>query len=100
MSELNFEYDKNQLANIADEILSVAKKQGATQAQVELSENISRGVDVLNSNIENFAISYDTQLVLSVFVGKKKGHVGITTINPSNIPQIVYNEIDIALYTQ
>ncbi len=100
MKQLNFEHNKDQLAKIADEILSIAKQQGTTEAQVELSENISRSVDVLNSQLENFVSSYDTQLVLSVFIGKKKGHVGITTINTTNLSQIVGHAIDIAKYTQ
>ena len=100
MKQLEFEYNKEKLATIANEILDIAKNQGATEAQIELSENISKGVDVLHSKTENFATSYDAQLVLSVFIGKNKGNVGITTIKPTNLPQIVAHAIDIAKYTQ
>ena len=100
MKQLDFEYNQNELAALANEILSIAKQQGATEAQVELSENISRSVDILNSQIDNFTTCYDAQLVLGVLVGKNKGNVGITTINPSNLQQIVANAIDIAKYTQ
>lgn len=100
MSNLDFEYKQEQLSTIAATMLERAIQLGATSAQVEINECIATSVDVLNSEIENFETSYDRTTGISVFVGNKRGNVGITSIDLNNIDKIINQAIDIAKYTQ
>ncbi|MFN8770085.1 MAG: metallopeptidase TldD-related protein [Neisseriaceae bacterium] len=100
MSTIDFEFSQEQLKETANKILDIATKSGASAAQLEINESIATGVDVLNNEIENFETSYDRTLALTVYVGKKRGNIGITSILPNNIEQIINQAIDIAKYTQ
>lgn len=100
MSAIDFEYSQQQLSDIAQLILDMAINKGATNAQVEINESIATAIDVLNNEIENFETSYDRTLGLSVYLGNKRGNIGITSIEPNNLEQIVSQAIEIAKYTQ
>jgi PmbA protein len=100
MSQLNFEYTQKELQTITNLILEKALKLGATSAQVEISENIAGGVDILNKNIENFETSYGSSMSIQVYKGYNRGTVGISKINPNNIDDIINHALDIAKYTK
>jgi PmbA protein len=100
MSTLDFEYSQEQLSNIAQQILDRSLQLGATSSTIEINEAIATNVDILNSKIENFETSYDRTLGLSVYLGNKRGSIGITTISLNNIDAIIKQALDIAKYTQ
>ena len=100
MSQLNFEYTNEALSQIAKEVLDRALSLGATSAQIEISENIASGVDVLNGNIENFETSYGSSLSLQVYNGYNRGAVSVSKINPQNIDEIITRALDIAKHTK
>lgn len=100
MAELNFQYQSGELQEIADTILKKSIQSGASNAQVELSESISTGVEVLNQEIENFETSQESQLLLTVFKNRQKGHIGISNIQLDNLDETIQKALDIATYTQ
>ena len=100
MSQINFLYTQGDLQSIADDIITKTLHAGATAAQVEVSESISTDIEILNQQTENFETSHENQLVLTVFKGTRKGHVGISNIQPHNLPEIIKNALDIATYTE
>lgn len=100
MTQLDFLYSQKQLQETAKEIISESIKLGATSAQVELSESISRDVEVLNQHIDNFETSHENQLLLTVFKGHKKGNVGISSIKLDNLHTVIQQALDIATYTE
>lgn len=100
MSQLNFEYTNEALNTIAKNVLDKALNLGATSAQVEISENIASGVDILNGNIENFETSYGSSLSLQVYNGYNRGAVSVSKINPQNIDEIIIRALDIAKHTK
>ena len=100
MASIDFEYTQEQLKNTANQILERAVQFGATSAQIEINESIANSVDVLNGEIENFETSYDRTTGLAVYIGNKRGNVGITTITLTNIDTIINQALDIAKYTQ
>lgn len=100
MSQINFLYTQADLQSIADDIITKTLHAGATAAQVEVSESISTDIEILNQQTENFETSHENQLVLTVFKGTRKGHVGISNIQPHNLPEIIKNALDIATYTE
>lgn len=100
MSQINFLYTQANLQSIADQIITQTLQAGATAAQVEVSESISTDIEILNQQTENFETSHENQLVLTVFKGTRKGHVGISNIEPHNLSEIIKNALDIATYTE
>lgn len=100
MSSLNFLYSQQRLQEKANLIIDEALKMGASSAQVELSESISTDVEILNQQIDNFETSHENQLLITVFKGHKKGNVGISSIEPKNLPYIIQQALDIATFTE
>ena len=100
MQHIDFEYTQEQLHEIADGILKQAKKLGASDAQLEISEGIETCVDILNQDIDNFESYYNSTLCLTVYIGKNKGSVGISQTSLNNIEPIILHALDIAKYTQ
>ncbi|MDD3267427.1 MAG: metallopeptidase TldD-related protein [Burkholderiales bacterium] len=100
MSSSNFLYSQQNLQEKADLIINEAIKMGASSAQVELSESISTDVEILNQQIDNFETSHENQLLITVFKGHKKGNIGISSIEPKNLPYIIQQALDIATFTE
>jgi PmbA protein len=100
MTKLDFLYTQTQLNEIANEIIHQAQQEGASDAQVELSESITTDIEVLNQEIENFETSHENQLLLTVYMGHKKGHIGISSIKLENSREIIRQALDIAKYTE
>lgn len=100
MNKINFLYSTHQLQQQADTIIHRALRLGATQAQVELSENIATEVEVLNQNIENFTTAHEHQLLLTVYLGQQKGQIGISNLATPDLDLLIAKALDIAKYTQ
>ncbi len=100
MAQLDFLYPQVTLQEIASEIVTKAKKLGASDIQVELSESISTDVEILNQGIENFETSHENQLLITVFKGHKKGNIGISSIKVDHLDSIIQQAIDIATFTE
>ena len=100
MTKLDFLYTQPQLNEIADQIIDLSLQEGASDAQVELSESISTDIEVLNQEIETFETSHENQLLLTVYMGHKKGHIGISSIRLENSRDIIRQALDIAKYTE
>jgi PmbA protein len=100
MAQLEFLYTQAQLQDIAATIIQKALAAGASSAQVELSESISTDVEILSQEIDNFETSHETQLLISVFKGHKKGNIGISAIKQDNLDNVILQALDIAKYTE
>ncbi len=100
MTKLQFIYQQSQLSDYANDIINRAIKLGASQAQVELSESISTDIEVLDQKIENFETSHESQMLLTVYLGQQKGHIGISNIDTKNLDTIIKQALEIAKYTQ
>lgn len=100
MSQIQFLYTQEQLQDIANQIISRSLKLGASGAQVELSESISTDVEILEQKIETFETSHENQLLLTIYHGKQKGHLGISNIETANLDNLINQALDIARYTQ
>lgn len=100
MSKLSFAYDQNTLQQKANYILKLAKDSGASDAHLEINEAIVTGVEVLKGKIDNFESSYDSALTLTLYVGKQKGSVAISSLNDEQIIQAIAKAMDICKYTK
>lgn len=100
MSKLSFAYNQLALQQKANEVLDLAKHSGATDAYLEINEAIVSAIDVLKGNIDNFESSYDSSLSLTLYVGKQKGSVAISSLDNDKIIQAIAKAIDICKYTK
>ena len=99
MAQLEFLYTQAQLQDIAATIIQKALAAGASSAQVELSESISTDVEILSQEIDNFETSHETQLLISVFKGHKKGNIGISAIKQDNLDNVILQALESAKYS-
>jgi PmbA protein len=100
MSQLKFLYTQSELSQFANDIITRSVKLGASAAQVELSESISTDIEVLEEKIENFETSHESQMLLTVYIGQQKGHIGISNIDIKNLDSTITQALEIAKYTQ
>lgn len=100
MPQLDFSHSQQYLKQLANDILNRALKLGATSAQLEINESIETGVAILNENIDNFETSYDSELLLCVFIGNNRGNISISQVPPIDIDLTIKKALDIAKYTQ
>lgn len=72
--------DSSIMQDTAEKILAVATKFGASSSIVEINENISQSVNILDGNIDTFETNRSFLTNFTVYNGKKKASVGFTGI--------------------
>lgn len=100
MTHLDFEFNRDKLQNTAQNIIDTSIKLGATSAQVEVNENISTAVSVLNGEIENLEHNYSSNLNLTVYIQNNVASIAISQIEHANLDKIILQALDIAKYTE
>lgn len=94
-----FAHSAEQLAALADEILTLAKKAGASDAEVELSESQGQNVSVRMQELENVEYMREKSLALSVYFGKRKGSASTGDFSKDALKNTVNAACDIARFT-
>ncbi len=88
------------LKTIVEETLALAKQQGATQAEVCVSENVGMSVTVRLGEIETIEYHRDKSLDLTVYVGKRKGSSSSTDLSTAAMQQVVQSSLLVAQHTE
>lgn len=88
------------LSDTAHTILKLAKKQGANEAEVGITNNIGRSIEVRLGEIETLEQHHDQGIGITVYFGKKKGHTSLSTLDTSALTEAVNAACHIAKYTQ
>jgi PmbA protein len=88
-----------QSKQIIEDVLSLAKKHGATQAEASLSKVQGIAVSSRLKEIENVEFTQDNSLGLSVYVGKQKGSASTADLSPAALELAVEKAIHIARFT-
>lgn len=94
-----FAHSAEQLAALADEILTLAKKAGASDAEVELSESQGQNVSVRMQELESVEYMREKSLALSVYFGKRKGSASTGDFSKDALKNTVNAACDIARFT-
>ncbi|OZB54411.1 MAG: hypothetical protein B7X43_03335 [Thiomonas sp. 15-63-373] len=94
-----FAYSKSQFQDLAQQALEQARKVGASDAQVEVSEGQGMSVGVRNGQIENVEHNRDKSLSISVFDGQRRGHASTSDFSAEAIARTAQAAFDIARYT-
>ncbi|MGC4077744.1 MAG: metalloprotease PmbA [Rubrivivax sp.] len=94
-----FAYRREQFQQIVDDVLSRAKKLGASDAGVEVSEGVGLSVSVRKGELENVERNQDKSLGVSVYLGHRRGNASTSDFSPAAIERTVQAAYDIARFT-
>ena len=64
---------EERLKNRVEEILAEAKKQGASSAEVSVSEDVGLGVTVRMNELETVEFNHDRGFGITLYFGHRKG---------------------------
>ena len=94
-----FQYATEQFQYLADVALSHARKLGASDAGVEVSEGAGLSVSVRKGALENVERNRDKSLGVTVYLGQRRGNASTSDFSPDAICQTVQAAYDIARFT-
>ncbi len=82
-----------------ERILTLAKDNGATSAQVGVSQDTGLGVQVRSGDVETVEFNQDSSFGISVFFGQRKGMASTTDTSDKGLNEAVEKACNIARYT-
>ena len=91
--------DKKFLEKIATNCIDKAKKLGATDCEVTVSNNISETVNFRNKNIDESKRSDVIGIEISTYIQKKKSNISSSNINEDNLDSLITRCIEMTKIT-
>lgn len=91
--------DQETLKQISEDTLKLAKRAGASDAEVEASFGTGQSVSVRMGEIENIEYNRDKSVSVTVFFGHKKGYASSSDFSPQAIKETVDAACRIAKFT-
>jgi PmbA protein len=85
-----------ELTRLMNQVLEIAKIEGATAAAVAVNNDRGFSVDVRMGEVETVAFSEDKGVGLTVYIGQKKGAASSTDTSPAALEALVRAACDIA----
>ncbi len=98
-AEHGFSYPREQFQQIVEDCLVMARKSGATDASVEVSEGAGLSVSVRKGELENVERNRDKSVGVSVYVGQRRGNASSSDFSAAALQQAVRAAYDIARFT-
>ena len=99
MSDSGFSYSLNEIKQMSEDVLKVAKQLGASEAEAELSLSIGQNVSVRMNEVENIEYNRDKGMSVTVYFGQQKGHASTSDLTPKALKDTVAAACNIAKYT-
>lgn len=75
---------ESKLCQVATDILAAAKKLGAKEAEVDISESEGFSITARNQDVESLEFHHDRGIGITVYFGDKKGSASTTDLNPAS----------------
>ena len=94
---LNFSQDT--LTQVAQTVLALAQRKGATAVEAEVSEGVGQGVTVRLGEVETIEYNGDKSVGITLYVGQKKGHASTADFSVAALNSAVEAALNIARYT-
>ena len=94
-----FHHNAEQLQNLGRQALEQAKKQGATAAEIDISESVGQNVQVRQQEVEHIEYQQDKSLDITVYLGKAKGRASTADFSDQAINDVVAAALNIARFT-
>jgi PmbA protein len=96
---MQIEQQLSEIQNVVDDVLKLALKNGATQAEASMSKVEGIAVSSRMQEVENVEFTNDGGLGISVYVGKRKGSASTADLSKEALTRAVEKAVDIAKYT-
>ncbi len=96
-SSLN--YSQAQLADLATQVLDLARRHGATAAEAEVSEGVGQAVSVRLGEVETIEYTGDKGVGVTVYLGQSKGHASSSDFSSAALEDTVKAALNIARFT-
>jgi PmbA protein len=94
-----FAYSREHFQQIVEDTLAEARRLGASDAGVEVSEGVGLSVSVRKGELENVERNRDKSLGVGVYLGQRRGNASTSDFSPAAIRQTVRAAYDIARFT-
>lgn len=94
-----FDHDQEKLRDMADTMLRRARTLGASDAAVDVSENLGFSVNVRKGRVETIEQHRDKGIGVTVFVGKRRGHASSSDFSARSLEETVDAAWQIARFT-
>ena len=89
----------DQLQQIAQDIIQLARKAGASSAEAEVSFGTGQNVSVRQGETENIEYNRDKGCSVTVYFGQRKGYASTSDLSPQALKDTVEAACNIAKYT-
>ena len=99
LSESRFSHPLETLQQFAKDVLAHAKKAGASDCEVDVSEGFGQSVTVRCSEVETIEYNRDKGIGVTVYLGQKKGHASTSDFSPTALRETVEAAVNIARFT-
>jgi PmbA protein len=94
-----FAFPIEQFQQIVEDVLSLARHAGASDAGVEVSEGAGLSVSVRKGEVENVERNRDKSVGVSVYLGQRRGNASTSDFSTTALEQTVKAAYDIARFT-
>lgn len=94
-----FQFSRARFEELADQALQHARRLGALDAGVEVSEGSGLSVSVRKGALESVERNRDKSLGVTVYLGQRRGNAATSDFSPQAIAQTVQAAYDIARFT-
>lgn len=99
MAQHQFSHSFADLQQLAADALAHARKQGATAAEVDVSEGIGQSVTARLAKVETIEYNRDKGLGVSVYLGTRRGHASTSDFSGAALRETVEAALAIARFT-
>lgn len=99
MADSGFSYSLDEIKQMSEDVLKVAKAHGASAAETELSLSIGQNVSVRLNEVENIEYNRDKGMSITVYFGQQKGHASTSDLSSAALKDTVAAACNIAKYT-
>jgi PmbA protein len=94
-----FEFDSAGFDRITDDVLASARRLGASDCAVDVSEGSGLTVNVRRGRVETIEQTRDKGLGVTVYLGTRRGHASTSDFSKTALEQTVAAAYDIARHT-
>ena len=98
-SDNGFAYTREKFQALVEDALALARKLGASDAGVEVSEGVGLSVSVRKGALENVERNRDKSLGVTLYLGQRRGNASSSDFSPAALEQTVRAAYDIARFT-
>ena len=95
----SFSFTQDQLRGFVRDALDQARRQGASSAEIDVSEGFGKSVTVRRGEVETIEYNRDKGLGVTAYIGQRKGFASTSDLSPAAIRETVAAAINIARFT-